>query len=82
MANSPYRSQRRHRTPAGEKEGFMPRTYRLKVSTVADLEMYCEREGIYPSELVEVLVRNGLDWIAKGEITISRKPIMHRVDIT
>jgi len=57
------------------------RTYRLQPSTVALLDATCARLGVYQSDLLELLLLDGLRKVASGEIELKRTPVKFRISM-
>lgn len=79
MSASKFKARASYETRPGERPGSLARTYRLHAHTVKRIDELCERRGWYPSDLVQLLVADGLDRLASGDLQIVERPVMFEI---
>ncbi len=74
MAKSVY-----HRVTHTRQVEKKARTYRLDAEIVARIEATAERLRVWPGQLVDFLLRRGLDAIESGEWEVPTRPAYRQI---
>lgn len=81
MPASRFKARSNYETPPGEKPGVLVRTYRLRIPTVRRIDGLCAERGWYPSDLVQLLLDEGLNRLQSGDLRITERPVMFQIGI-